>query len=141
MDISEEVISQCKSRLENNNRIEYRQVDINELNFPANSFDLIVSNPPYVMEMEKEFMKKNVLDYEPSQALFVSDTDPLLFYRAIISITVEKLNSGGWLFMEINEKFGEEIKLMMKEAGINHNLMVNKDLNAKDRWVSGQKEI
>lgn len=119
--------------------INFFEDDVLDLQKELPSFDLIVSNPPYVMEMEKVLMKKNVLEFEPSQALFVSDQDPLLFYRSIISIAVEKLNAGGWLFMEINEKFGEEITLMMKEAGISDNLLVNKDLNAKDRWVSGQK--
>lgn len=102
-------------------------------------FDIIVSNPPYVMEKEKEVMKKNVLEYEPEMALFVADDNPLLFYRSIISLSVEKLNANAWLFMEINEKFGKEILEMMNVAGISKNISLNKDLNGKDRWVSGQK--
>ena len=101
--------------------------------------DLIVSNPPYVMEKEKEEMNNNVLKYEPELALFVENNDPLLFYNAIISIAVEKLNAGGWLFMEINEKFGKEIVRMMEKSGIKKKLKINQDLNGKDRWVSGQK--
>jgi release factor glutamine methyltransferase len=112
--------------------------DVLHLKTDISNIDLIVSNPPYVRRIEKLEMKKNVLDYEPHLALFVEDEDPLLFYRAIISLAVEKLNSGGALYMEINEKFGEEVMRLMKHAGIEQNLRMNKDLNGKDRWLSGQ---
>lgn len=108
-----------------------------ELTLPQ--LDLIVSNPPYVLESEKALMKKNVLDHEPEMALFVDDADPLIFYRAIVKIAVEKLSEEGWLFMEINEKFGKEIMLMLEQAGLHKKLAINKDLNGKDRWVCAKK--
>ena len=98
-----------------------------------------MSNPPYVTEAEKNLMQANVLDYEPPMALFVPDNDPLLFYKEIIQLAVDNLNDGGWLFMEINEKFGDDILALMMKAGISNNLNLNIDLNGKPRWVFGQK--
>lgn len=120
--------------------LEFINDDVLHLKTELPKFNLIVSNPPYVRNLEKSQMSKNVLEYEPKLALFVEDDDPLVFYRKIISISVEKLSAGGWLYMEINEKFGSEIKSMMEEAGISNNLKVNQDLNGKDRWVSGQMD-
>lgn len=101
--------------------------------------DLIVANPPYVTEAEKSQMQANVLDYEPELALFVPDNDPLLFYKSIVRLTVNNLKPDGWFYFEINEKFGEEVLSLMREAGIVKNLALNHDLNGKPRWVCGQK--
>jgi release factor glutamine methyltransferase len=140
LDISEDAIRIAEENAKINHlKIDFVNADILDLKRDLGMVDLIVSNPPYVMEKEKQEMKPNVLNYEPALALFVSDEDALVFYRSIISYAVEKLNKGGWLFMEINEKFGKEIKEMMKAAGINKNLEINVDLNSKDRWLSGQK--
>lgn len=140
LDISHNALEIAEENAKLNNlKIDFEHEDILNVEKDLGMFDLIVSNPPYVMEMEKQEMKSNVLNYEPALALFVSDEDALIFYRSIISYAVEKLDKGGWLFMEINEKFGKEIKEMMKAAGINKNLEKNVDLNSKDRWLSGQK--
>lgn len=117
----------------------YGDVLADELEIP--NCDLLIANPPYVMEKEKAEMAKNVLDHEPHLALFVSDEDPLVFYRAIIKKAVEKLEVNGWIFMEINEKFGVEISNLMRNAGLSKNLTLNLDLNGKDRWISAQKEV
>jgi len=101
--------------------------------------DLIVANPPYVTLNEKAEMEKNVLDFEPGIALFVPDNDPLIFYRAILSIAVEKLRPDGWIFFEINEKFGNSVLALMQQSGIDKNLELADDLNGKPRWVCGQK--
>lgn len=96
------------------------------------SLDLIVSNPPYVMESEKEQMRSNVLDYEPHEALFVPDSDPLLFYRAIAARASELLKPGGEIWFEINEKCGEQVRKLLTGGGFK-NVEIIKDLNNKER--------
>ena len=71
--------------------------------------DIIVSNPPYVRDLEKKFMNRNVLDFEPHPALFVPDSDPLVFYRAILELAGKILTDGGKIYFEINEAFGNEM--------------------------------
>lgn len=100
-------------------------------------FDLIVSNPPYVLDGEKSLMHKNVVDYEPHEALYVLDEDPLLFYRSIISFAWQKLNRPGMLYLEINEKFGGEVKNMVRSAGF-EKAEVIKDFNGRDRFVRAE---
>ena len=96
-------------------------------------FDLIVSNPPYVMESEKEQMRGNVLDWEPHQALFVPDDDPLVFYRAVALWADSLLKDNGNLWLEINEKLGPQT------AGLFTGAALIKDLNGKDRFVVVKK--
>jgi release factor glutamine methyltransferase len=72
-------------------------------------FDVVVSNPPYVTESEKQFMHKNVLDHEPHEALFVVDENPMLFYEAILEFCQTSMKPGGRIYFEINENYGEEI--------------------------------
>jgi release factor glutamine methyltransferase len=105
-------------------------------NFRESGFDLIVSNPPYVTNKEKSAMKKNVLNFEPTLALFVPDNDPLLFYRAIVLQAKELLNQGGELYFEINEAFGNEIYALLVENGFVGEII--KDINYKDRIVYGR---
>jgi len=104
---------------------------------PYSTFDLIVSNPPYVCESEREAMARNVLDYEPSQALFVSDEDPLLFYRAIGQYASRHLAPNGLLVMEINERFGAEVCQLLLKTGFDTTL--HKDFRDKDRWVTAYR--
>ncbi|MBQ3844009.1 MAG: peptide chain release factor N(5)-glutamine methyltransferase [Bacteroidales bacterium] len=97
-----------------------------------NQYDIIVSNPPYVCESEKSEMRANVLDYEPSSALFVSDNDPLIFYRRILEFAQKALKPGGEVWFEINENFGEEMKNLCLEQGFK-NVEIIKDFRGKDR--------
>ena len=97
-------------------------------------FDMILSNPPYVMESEKALMRQNVLEHEPWLALFVSDDDPLLFYRAVASWAKELLNDGGLCLVEINEALGAETAQVFVDAGF-HDVEVLQDLNSRDRFV------
>ena len=97
-------------------------------------FDMILSNPPYVMESEKALMRQNVLEHEPWLALFVSDEDPLLFYRAVASWAKELLNDGGLCLVEINEALGAETAQVFVDAGF-HDVEVLQDLNSRDRFV------
>lgn len=103
---------------------------------PQNAFDIIVSNPPYVLDSEKSQLHHNVTDFDPHLALFVSDEDPLIFYRVITEKSKNALNSEGKLYFEINEKFGSEVSDLLKGFGYS-DVNIHKDLNGKDRFVSG----
>ena len=96
-------------------------------------WDLIVSNPPYITESEKASMMRNVLDYEPPQALFVSDADPLVFYQHIVAFAKRHLTVHGMLAMEINERFGKETLQLLAEHGFAG--VLHKDFRGKDRYV------
>lgn len=98
----------------------------------SQQFDIIVSNPPYVCESEKSEMRANVLDYEPSTALFVPDNDPLIFYRKILEFAQKTLKPAGEIWFEINEKFGEEMKNLCFVMGFK-NVEILKDFRGKDR--------
>lgn len=99
--------------------------------------EIIVSNPPYVMESEKMKMKKNVLDFEPHNALFVPDEDPLIFYNAIIDLSLKNLLNGGRIYFEINERKGGEICALLESAGYSE-VRIIKDINSKERFVIGR---
>lgn len=101
-------------------------------------YDVIVSNPPYVTETEKLEMEHNVLDWEPSLALFVPDSDPLLFYRRIAELSRDLLVSGGLLCFEINRAFGEETAAMLRGQGYS-NLRILKDISGNDRIVIAER--
>lgn len=94
--------------------------------------DVVVSNPPYIRESEKVAMERNVLDHEPSTALFVPDDDPLLFYRQILTLARPRLNSGGVVWFEINEAMGKEMLLLSRELGFEAELM--EDYQGKKRF-------
>ena len=102
------------------------------------SLDIITSNPPYVLEMEKEQMRANVLKYEPHLALFVLNNDPLRYYKRITELAMELLKEGGNLYFEINERYGQEVKQLLLEHGFK-SAEVIKDLFGKDRIVKGTK--
>lgn len=120
----------------NNARVNFRKTDI--LNYDPTSekafFDIIVSNPPYVCESEKEEMTDNVLKYEPHLALFVPDTDPLLFYRQIARHALTLLRPQGKLYYEINARFGRETKEMLEQMGYREVVIVQ-DIHRKERMI------
>lgn len=102
-------------------------------------FDIIVSNPPYVRELEKEQMKANVLDNEPHLALFVDDEDPLKFYKAITQFAVNNLKGQGYLFFEINEYLGNSMIQLLKEHNF-YDVELKQDIFKKDRMIKGTKK-
>ncbi len=102
------------------------------------SLDCVVSNPPYVRESEKGGMAGNVLDHEPSSALFVPDDDPLLYYRAISYLSIQWLRPGGQLYFEINEAMGAESIEVVRQCGFEH-VAVKKDIHGKDRYLKALK--
>lgn len=97
--------------------------------------DLMVSNPPYVKEIEKDTMKPNVLNYEPHQALFVPTDNPLIFYKAIAQKSKTLLKPNGKIVVEINEQFGREVKNLFEAIGFQQTQII-KDLDGKDRIVT-----
>jgi len=97
-------------------------------------FDLIVSNPPYVRELEKEEIKKNVLDNEPHLALFVDDNDALIFYKKIAELAQKNLSPNGQLFFEINQYLGKEMLELLKKTGFK-NIELRKDIYGNDRMI------
>jgi release factor glutamine methyltransferase len=117
-------------------RVDYRNVDIldDKQWDQLGLYDLIVSNPPYVRESEKSLMQPNVLNYEPSPALFVPDYDPLIFYRAIGGLTRLKLKRNGKVYVEINEALGNETMELFRLAGFS-DLLLRKDMQNKDRMI------
>ena len=134
IDISNEAIEIAKSNAINNS------VDVNFIvndvfNFSHDKkYDLIVSNPPYVLESEKKYIHRNVIDYEPHDALFVNDSNPLIFYKKIIEIAKNNLNKDGLLFFEINEKFSNQIIELLTDLNFVE-IELKKDINGRDRII------
>lgn len=98
------------------------------------TFDMILSNPPYVMDSEKALMRKNVLEHEPWLALFVSDDDPLIFYRAVAAWAKQLLKSDGLCLVEINESLGRQTAKVFDDTGF-RDVEVLQDLNSRDRFI------
>jgi release factor glutamine methyltransferase len=118
--------------------VSFKQVDVLS-DYPQDKkFDIIVSNPPYVLENEKESMEQNVLDYEPHVALFVPDNNPLLFYKRIADIAKELLNTEGKLYFEINQSKGKEVADMLNKKGFT-DIVLFQDLSKKDRMVRARR--
>ena len=134
-DISEKALKVAKrNATQNEVTVQFEMVDILQASSLSKSFDIIVSNPPYVRELEKEEMKPNVLDNEPHTALFVSDTDPLVFYRKIGQLAFDNLSIDGSLFFEINQYLSEETKQLLQEIGFTE-VIIRKDMFGNDRMV------
>ena len=129
-----------KNALRHHVDIDFQQVDILHAALatqqpPRTTFDLIVSNPPYICEKEKAEMESHVVDFEPATALFVPDDDPLLFYRAIAHFAVKALKRGGLLAVEINRAYGKETCELLKNAGFN-DITLHTDSYGNDRFVT-----
>jgi release factor glutamine methyltransferase len=123
----------------NNVSIEFRNIDIMDTgqNHMLADFGIIVSNPPYVLESEKVHMHSNILDFEPSDALFVPDDDPLVYYRKILELSDILLKPGGRIYFEINESMGSTLRNIMSEAAFS-DLAIIMDINGKDRIIKGR---
>ncbi len=146
VDISNDALDLAKANARKNDiDIEFIKVDIlshdivDKLGFVYHNFDIIVSNPPYVCVSEKANMHKRVLDYEPSEALFVKDEEPFIFYEAIKNIIDKLLAKEGYCFVEINERLGSSVKNLFEDEYAH--VKIKKDLNNKDRWVVVQKNL
>jgi len=148
IDISEKALEVAKKNAELN-RVEINFIQANILEVDdlsklpiSNSqlpthFDIIVSNPPYVRDLEKSEIKKNVVDYEPHLALFVDDSDALLFYRKIAQLALKNLAANGLLFFEINQYLGKETVELLEKLGFK-NIELKKDIYGNDRMIRCQ---
>ncbi|MEB2774773.1 peptide chain release factor N(5)-glutamine methyltransferase [Algoriphagus sp. D3-2-R+10] len=133
VDISEEaLVIARKNAGELGAKVTFSKCDILIQTPEAEKLDILVSNPPYIPEQEKFKMHKNVLDYEPELALFVSDIDPFIFYRIIAEKGKQLLSPEGKLYFEINEIYGNEIAVLLQKLGYSE-VRILKDLNEKDR--------
>lgn len=135
LDISEEALQLAKLNAEINDvKVSFIQKDILSESELKGHFDIIVSNPPYVLNSERISMEDNVLKYEPSIALFVENDDPLLFYRKIAQLVYKLTSENVALYFEINEAYGAETVNLLKTAGFT-NITLKKDLYGKDRMI------
>ena len=130
-------IAKENSRI-NNVNINFIEKDIFKFNESLN-FDLIVSNPPYILKSKIDSMSSNVVDYEPHEALFVNDKDPLVFFKQISKIAIQMLNSNGKLYFEINEDYATEIKLILNEFGF-VDIQLKNDINDRNRMLRAIKK-
>lgn len=119
-------------------RVEFSQQDIFSWHQTQGHWDLIVSNPPYVVEKEKETMQAHVLDFEPHKALFVPNEDPLKFYVTLADLAMERLQEGGHLALEINQAYGEDTRRMCMQKGFS-TVTLYPDFFGKDRMILAQK--
>lgn len=138
-DVSEGALQVAKKNGEKNGvDVCFRQQDVLKA-MPGNArYDVIVSNPPYIAEKEKKVMDANVLDWEPSLALFVPDEDPLLFYRKIAQLGLEMLTEDGALYFEINQTYGQETLQMLKDLGYTQ-VELRKDAWNNDRMIKAKR--
>ena len=133
LDISKDALEVAKENTRLNNvNIEFINADIFEYQSDK-KYDIIVSNPPYVLESEKLIMKNNILDFEPEQALFVADDFPLLYFKKILNFSKKSLDKYGKIYLEINEKYEDEIKDLAISCG-NTNIDSSKDIFGKNRF-------
>ena len=138
IDISEAALETARNNA-NRNQVEvnFIQNNILEMSDLEQQFDVIVSNPPYVRNLEKEEIKKNVLDHEPHLALFVDDHDALVFYRKIAHLAVKHLRKGGQLYFEINQYLGKEMMDLLEQNGFQQ-MELRKDIYGNNRMVFGK---
>lgn len=133
MDISEEALGiAMQNATALNAEVVFVHENILQPSRTAQQWHVIVSNPPYISLHEAEAMERNVLDYEPHNALFVPDTDPLIFYRAIASYAMSHLSAGGWLCLEINQAYPDEMEKLLSSFGFK-DVTIQKDQYGKDR--------
>lgn len=135
IDISEKALEMAlKNALDNQVEIKFLCKNILETESLDEKYDVIVSNPPYVRNLEKQEIKRNVLDYEPHLALFVDDSDALLFYRKIAQLALKSLAPNGKLFFEINQYLGNETVELLEQLGFK-NIELRKDFVGNDRMI------
>lgn len=137
VDVSKKAIETAKrNAIRNDVDVTFMFLDILETEEFTCQFDIIVSNPPYVRNLEKIEIKKNVLDYEPHLALFVEDNDPLIFYRKIASLAQNGLLKNGKLYFEINQYLGKEMIDLLESMSF-ENVELRKDIYDNDRMIKG----
>jgi release factor glutamine methyltransferase len=137
LDVSESaLITASRNAYRNNVEIDFKCVNILDetQHTPLGTFDVIVSNPPYIPEKEKTLMHKNVLDFEPHLALFVEDDNALVFYETIANFAQNHLNTEGYLFFECNEHNAHEVKNILEKKDF-RDIVLRQDMSGKDRMI------
>jgi len=137
-DISEDALKIARENAEKIDvKVNFSRVDIlKKRDSPSiEMYDLIISNPPYVIRSEQLSMLRNVTDFEPHLALFVPYNDPLIFYRVIADLATNHLNPGGRLYFEINEKKGDDLVNLLNDKHFT-NIMIRKDISGRDRMIN-----
>ncbi|CAM3724460.1 hemK protein [Flavobacterium saliperosum S13] len=138
MDVSDKALIVARRNAERNNvDITFIHQSVLETEDLGETFDIIVSNPPYVRNLEKQEIKKNVLEYEPHLALFVEDNDALLFYRKITELAIKNLSENGQLYFEINQYLGKEMIELLEKHHFS-NIELRKDIYGNDRMMKGR---
>ena len=139
VDISSEAINLARKNSKlNNSSVKFICSDIFKDSFDKlEKQNIIVSNPPYILNSQKKNIHKNVLNFEPHIAIFIDDNEPLVFYKRIIEISKEKLFSNGLLFLEINDLFSKKLKELLIKEGFK-NVIIKKDINDKPRLIKAQ---
>ena len=143
-DISTEALAVARENAKRTNvHVSFEQMDTLHLTSDiilqtSGAFDLIVSNPPYICNKERETMEANVLEHEPHTALFVPNDDPLLFYRAIAQYGQTALKEGGWLYFEINPLYAESLQDMLSKMSY-HDITLNNDQYGKQRMIRAKR--
>ena len=141
IDVSEKALAIAKKNAEINEvNVTFIQKNILETEDLEQKFEIIVSNPPYVRELEKQEIKKNVLDNEPHLALFVEDNDALIFYRKIAELALKNLSPKGQLFFEINQYLGREMMELLEKMGFK-NIELRKDIYGNDRMIRAEFSV
>jgi len=139
IDVSERALEVAKNNAKSHEvLVDFLQKDILKEEISEKTWKAIVSNPPYVRELEKAALLPHVLQEEPGLALFVSDEDPLLFYREIAQKAWKNLSSGGYLFYEINQYLGKETFDLLRDMGY-QNIQLRKDIKGNDRMIHATK--
>ncbi|PWA09604.1 peptide chain release factor N(5)-glutamine methyltransferase [Flavobacterium laiguense] len=137
IDVSEKALATAKKNAVHNEvTVTFIEQNILETLDLGKDFDIIVSNPPYVRNLEKEEIKKNVLDNEPHLALFVEDHDALIFYRKIAELAQKNLSNSGQLYFEINQYLGKEMVELLQKMDFK-NIELRKDIYGNDRMMKG----
>jgi len=136
IDVSEKALATAKKNAEINKvNVTFLQKNILETTDLEQQFDIIVSNPPYVRNLEKQEIKKNVLDNEPHLALFVEDNDALIFYKKIAGLAQKNLSANGQLFFEINQYLGKEMMELLESMNFKK-IELRKDIYGNDRMIN-----
>lgn len=139
MDVSEKALEMAQKNAKRNEvGVTFLHQSILDTDDLGETFDIIVSNPPYVRNLEKAEIKKNVLDFEPHLALFVDDHDALLFYRKITELAVKNLSENGQLYFEINQYLGKEMVQLLQQYNF-QNIELRQDIYGNDRMIFGRK--
>jgi release factor glutamine methyltransferase len=142
IDISEQALDVAKSNaVKNKVDVEFLMLDVLSQLITHNSkFNIIVSNPPYVLNSEAKQMDARVLEYEPHLALFVEDTDPIIFYKRIIDLCTKHLEEKGYLFFELNPIYANDVKNYANDSKIFNFTEILKDMSGKERFLKAQKK-